>query len=127
MTGRRFVAGWKLDGADRDRLLERFPPIFPDVAADHVTLRTGTDGNTPLPDETSGEIVGEIDDGAGVQALVVRIGGTTDRADGSSYHITWSLDRGQGRATVESNDVIARLGWRALAEPVPVRLDPARF
>lgn len=124
---RRWVTGWKLDPGDREQLLVRFKPLFPDVIADHVTLRTGTDGDTPLPEQTSGEIVGEADDGAGVQALVVRIGGTTDRSDGSTYHITWSLDRSRGRRAVESNEVIARMGWRALAKPVPIRLDPARF
>lgn len=124
---KRVVTGWKLDAADRARLLSRFAPKFADVVADHVTLRTGTDHRTPLPLEQAGEIVGEVDDGAGVQALVVRIGGTTTRSDGSTYHITWSLDRSRGRRAVESNDVIARLGWRPLAEPIPIRLHPARF
>ena len=124
---RRWVTGWKLDDGARKRLLSRFRPCFPDVIADHVTLRTGTNLNTPLPRETSGEIVGEIDDGNGVQALVVRIGGTTDRSDGSTYHITWSLDRARGRRPVESNDVIARLGWRPVPDPIRIRLRPARF
>ena len=124
---RRWITGWKLEEADRARLLSRFPPRFADVVADHVTLRTGTNEYTPLPQEQDGEVVGEIDDGAGVQALVVRIGGTTDRSDGSTYHITWSLDRAGGRRAAESNDVIRRLGWRALPEPLPIRLRPARF
>jgi hypothetical protein len=124
---RRWVTGWKIDEPDRARLLGAFPPLFPDVVADHVTLRTGTDRNTPLPGATRGEIVGEVDDGAGVQALIVSIAGTTNRCDGSTYHITWSLDRHKGRRPVESNDVIAWLGWRSLAEPVPIRLRPARF
>lgn len=124
---RRWVTGWKLETSDRDQLLMRFEPLFPDIIADHVTLRTGTDHKTPLPRDTRGEIVGEIDDGAGVQALVVRIGGSTDRCDGSTYHITWSIDRARGRRPVESNDVIARLGWRTLPEPIPIRLKPARF
>jgi hypothetical protein len=124
---RRWVTGWKLDAEDRERLLERFRPVFPDVVADHVTLRTDTNAGTPLPRETRGQVVGEIDDGAGVQALVVEIGGTTDRSDGSTYHVTWSLDCARSRRPVESNDVIARLGWRSLPEPVPIRLHPARF
>jgi hypothetical protein len=124
---RRYVTGWTLAEADRARLLLQFTPLFPDVVADHVTLRTGTDGDTPLPSETEGEIVGEIDDGEGVQTLVVRIGGTTSREDGSTYHITWSLDRASGRRAVESNAVLARLGWRALPEPIPLALTPAHF
>lgn len=124
---RRWVTGWKLEASDRENLVARFKPLFPDVIADHVTLRTGTDHMTALPRETRGEVVGEIDDGVGLQALIVRIGGTTDRSDGSTFHITWSLDRASGRRPVESNDVIAQLGWRGLAEPVPIRLKPARF
>jgi hypothetical protein len=87
----RQITGWKLDRADRTRLLDLFPPRFGETVADHVTLRFGTDGQTPLPAESLGEVVGETDDGSGVQALVVRIGGTIDRGDGSVYHITWSL------------------------------------
>ena len=121
------MTGWKLDDRERVSLLARFAPLFPDVVADHVTLRTGTDHRTGLPRETRGEIVGEVDDGAGVQALVVSIAGTTKRADGSTYHITWSLDRARGRRPVESNDVIVRLGWRPLAEPLSLTLRPARF
>lgn len=123
----RVVTGWKLDRAERASLLVRFPPLFPDVVADHVTLRSGTDANTPLPLDQYGEIVGEIDDHEGVQALVVRIGGSTIRADDGVFHITWSLDRARGRGAKESNEVIARLGWRPLAEPIPIRLHPARF
>jgi len=47
--------------------------------------------------------------------------------DGGVYHITWSLDRGRGREAVQSNDVIADLGWRRLPDPVPIRIIPARF
>lgn len=126
-TNARLVTGWKLDRIDRASLLARFPPLFPDVVADHVTLRSGTDANTPLPLDERGEIIGEIDDREGVQALVVRIGGTCVREDEGTFHITWSLDRARGRHARESNDVIERLGWRPLAEPIPIRLHPARF
>ena len=121
----RQITGWKLDRDDRVRLLGQFSPRFSKAVADHVTLRFGTDPSTPLPAETAGEIVGEIDDGAGVQALVVRIGGTTARGDGSHFHITWSL--GAGRRAKESNDIIARLGWRPVTPPVLIRLKPARW
>ncbi|MCC2981344.1 hypothetical protein [Sphingomonas sp. IC4-52] len=124
---RHWVTGWILGADERERLLERFTPRFPDVIAHHVTLRFGVEDGTPLPTETRGEIVGEIDDGAGVQALIVAIAGTTERGDGGTYHVTWSLDRKRGRRPVESNDVIARFGWQPLAELVPIRLQPARF
>jgi hypothetical protein len=115
----RYV-GWALDGADRERLLKDFPPAYPNVVADHVTL--GLDGSGPPPRAGRAEVVGRTDDGAGVQALVVRIDGTTDRPDGSTYHLTWSL--GPGRRAVESNDVLAARGWERIDPPRPIRLIP---
>lgn len=116
--------GWLVDEADRAVLLERFPPLWPDVIAHHVTLASQT--GQPLPTETGGDVVGQVDDGEGLQALVVAIGGTTDRPDGSTYHITWSLDRARGRQPIQSNDVLRERGWEAV-EPIPIRLAPAEF
>jgi 3-dehydroquinate synthase len=61
--------GWLLDTRDRAALLERFPPRWPDVIAHHVTLESLS--TAPLPTETAGEVVGHVDDGEGLQALVV--------------------------------------------------------
>ncbi|MDB5495087.1 MAG: hypothetical protein JWP86_2424 [Phenylobacterium sp.] len=123
MAGRPGFVGWSLDPDEREALLKRFAPRYPNVVADHVTLKFG-DRAAALPTETAGEIVGEADDGAGVQAMVVRIGGTTERPDGSTYHITWSL--APGRQAKESNDVIARVGWRDLG-PARVTLHPRAY
>jgi hypothetical protein len=117
--------GWKLDRGQREELLRRFPPKYRNVVADHVTLRTKAARDAPLPQENEGEIVGRADDGKGVEAMAVRIGGTTDRPDGSIYHITWSLE--DGRRAKESNDVLAEQGWVDFDEPVPVKLQPARW
>jgi hypothetical protein len=119
------VTGWKLDRAERAKLLERFAPEWPDVIADHVTLDAKARQDAPLPPESRAEIVGSVSDGAGLQALVVAIDGSTDRPDGSTYHITWSLDRRRGRKPVESNTVIAERGWDRLDKPVPIRVSPA--
>jgi hypothetical protein len=124
MPVRRFV-GWMLDRADRQRLLAMLPPAYRDVVADHVTLAYGVSVRADLPRERAGEIVGRVDDGNGVEALVVSIGGSTRRPDGGTYHITWSLDRRRGRQAVESNDVLARQGWEPLAAPIRVGLTPA--
>ena len=114
-----------MDAEERAQLLVRIPPKFANVIAEHVTLQLS--GTCDLPAARSGEVVGEIDDGAGVQALIVRIAGTTNRPGGSTYHITWSLDRSRGRKPVESNEVIRKFGWRPLPEPIPIQLRPARF
>ena len=119
------VTGWKLPQADRDALLQRFPPRYDKVIADHVTLRTGARPSTPLPRKPEARVVGRADDGNSLECLVVELDGTTDRPDGSTYHITWSL--GPGRTARESNDVLRDRGWEYLPAPIPVELDPARF
>ena len=119
------VIGWKIDADQRRELVQQFPPLFENLVADHVTLRGHAARDAALPEENEGEIVGRTDDGEGVEAMVVAIDGTTDRPDGRTYHITWSL--ADGRRAKESNDVIAARGWRALDLPMPVRLTPARF
>ncbi|GAB3769547.1 hypothetical protein GCM10028796_34790 [Ramlibacter monticola] len=119
------VIGWKLDRAEREALLARFPARHPKAIADHVTLRSRVSEQAGLPPSTVGEIVGRSDDGAGVEAMVLRIDGSTVRPDGGTYHITWSL--AEGREARESNDVIRQHGWVAVEPPVPVRLDAANF
>lgn len=121
---RRFYVGWLVEPSQRHKLLARFPPAYAQVVAHHVTLKFGDRAARP-PTETQGEIVGEADDGKGVQALVVRIGGSTERPDGGTYHITWSL--AAGRAAKESNDVIRDHGWKPIDEPAPVTLHPKTF
>jgi hypothetical protein len=117
--------GWLLDERDRAALLQRFPPRWPDIIAHHVTLESHTD--KPLPVETAGEVVGHVDDGQGLEAMVVRIGGTTERPDGSTWHITWSLDDSLGRKAIQSNDVLRERGWDLFDTPIPIRLIPAAF
>ena len=118
------VIGWKLDRQQRDELLRQFPPRYAQAVADHVTLRTDAK-EEPLPSSVRAAIVGRADDDQGVEAMVVTLDGTTDRPDGSTYHITWSL--GSGRRARESNDVLKERGWAELDHPIPVTIEPARF
>lgn len=119
------VVGWKLDGWQRGRLLERIVPRYPHVVADHVTLAAKVAAGTPLPDPVAARAVGQVDDGRGVQALVVEIFGSTDRPGGGTYHITWSL--GPSRQAKESNDVLAARSWQTFREPIDLILEPARW
>jgi len=119
------VTGWNLPRDEREQLLRRFPPRYAEAVADHVTLRVGATAETPLPREVTAEIVGRADDGDSLECLVVSLDGSTDRPDGSTYHITWSL--GPGRKARESNDVLRDRSWDALPAPIPVTLRPARF
>jgi hypothetical protein len=118
------VTGWKLPRDERERLLRRFPPRYENVIADHVTLRVGN--GSPLPRKPDdARIVGRADDGNSLECLVVEMEGSTDRPDGSTYHITWSL--GAGRKPIESNDVLRERGWQPIDAPLPIELEPARF
>src|SRR5688500_15251137 len=119
------VIGWRLDRGEREAILRRFPPTYRNVDADHVTLAIDTADDAPLPQENEGEIIGRTDDGRGLEAMAVRVGGTSDRPDGSIYHITWSLE--DGRRANESNDVLAEHGFVPFDEPVPITLQPARW
>ena len=106
-------------------LLERFPAKYERVIADHVQLSTGATASTPLPREAAARVVGRADDGHSLECLVVELDGTTDRPDGSTYHITWSL--GPGRRAKDSNDVLREQGWEPLPAPIDIELQPARF
>jgi hypothetical protein len=119
------VTGWKLGAEDRERLLEQFPPKYENTVADHVTLRVGGGPDTPLPPHVDAGVVGRADDGESLECLVVEIDGSSDRPDGSTYHLTWSL--GPGRRAKESNDVLRELGWTPIDEPIPIHLEPARW
>jgi hypothetical protein len=121
-----YVTGWKLPrNGERERLLERFPPKYERTIADHVTLQTGATEDTPLPRDVEARIVGHGDDDDSLECLVVEIDGTTDRPDGSTYHITWSL--GEARRARESNDVLRERGWQRLDRPIPIELEAAKF
>jgi hypothetical protein len=125
MTKPGTVTGWKLPRDERDQLLEYFPPKYENVVADHVTLRVGASPDTPLPPKPGARIVGRADDGDSLECLVVELDGTTDRPDGSTYHITWSL--GPDREARESNDVLRDSGWEPIDAPIRVELEPSRF
>lgn len=122
---RQVTIGWSLDRVQRQDLLAKFPPAYPRAVADHVTLKSRVPMDTPLPRPQQAEIIGRVDDDKGVEAMVVRIAGATDRPGGGTYHITWSL--AEDREARESNDAIGELGWASLPEPIPVLLEPARF
>src|SRR5581483_8771581 len=120
------VTGWKLSEVDRELLLRQFPPKYDNVVADHVTLRSDANAETPLPAKPdSSRVIGRADDGRSLECLVVEIDGTTDRPDGSTYHITWSL--GPGRRARESNDLLRDRRWDYIEAPIAIDLEPARF
>ena len=118
------ILGWKLDLAGRTELLARFPPVYAETVADHVTF--GRKSKAPaMPEADRATVVGRADDGRGVEALVVEVNGTTGRWDGGTYHVTWSL--GPGRKAKESNEVIAAQGWQPVEGRPGAGLIPAEW
>ena len=96
---------------ERELLLRRFPPKYENVVADHVTLRVGATPDTPLPHKPQARaVVGRADDGRSLECLVVELDGTTDRPDGSTYHITWSLGPAPQGAREQRCAARSRLG-----------------
>jgi len=91
-------SGWLPDPGERQDLLARFPPRHPIVVAHHATLEFGDEPAT-APTAVSGEILGWVDDGKGVQALVLALDSGAHRPDGAIHHITWSLAEKPGKAT----------------------------
>ncbi|HXG81601.1 MAG TPA: hypothetical protein VNJ05_07355 [Sphingomicrobium sp.] len=126
MRGPGNVIGWQLDRGQREELLRRFPPRYPDAIADHVTLKAGAE-HAELPKPVEASIVGRCDDQDSLECLVVEVDGTTDRPDGSIFHITWSLDKSKGRKARESNDVLKERGWTSLGNSIPIQVDPAKW
>ena len=121
---RRRTNGWLLHPLERNELLKLHPPRYADVVAHHVTL-TSSFEKVDVPAPTRGTIVAHVDDDKGVEALIVEIAGSTDRPDGGTYHITWSLDRSRNREAKESNDAIEKCSWQRLATPREIELMPA--
>ncbi len=79
----------------RTRLLAVFPPKFPELRADHVTLQLGAAADAVLPDVRQISIVGVAADENIIQALVVEVDGVPASPKGRPYHITWSWDPAQ--------------------------------
>lgn len=108
--------GWMVPDTQRALVLAQFPPRFAVVKATHVTLEFET---KEIPADASIEIVGYATDDVGVEALICRVDGETERPDGLIFHLTLSV--AEDRASKESNEVIATHGWKPLPEPMAIR------
>ena len=107
----------------RNKLLTIFPPSYKErVVAHHVTVQFGNVTADDIPTGEEIKIVGVLDTGDGLQALVVSVDGKVDREDGSVYHITWSLSNGY--KPVDSNKMIKKLGYNEIDHPVLVDFEP---
>lgn len=115
--------GYLITQQSREELLKVFPPIYPKVVCHHITREFGTSKDTPPPEmPNNAQVIGYVDSGDGVEALVVSINGETTRPDGKLYHITHSL--ADGRRAAESNNYISDA---IRINPINITVEPKNF
>jgi len=91
---------YELSKESKAMLKAKFPPKYPDVRYDHVTIEMGGLGaHLPEPAQKV-EVVGIADDGNGIEAFIVRVNGTPMRKDGRAWHITASFDSSKNAPAV---------------------------
>jgi len=116
---------YTLTEPSRTKLLQAMPPKFPDVIAHHATVQFGVPKTAEVPAPAKLQVVGYASDES-LEAAVVSVDGSTKRPDGSTYHITISLDRSLGRKPVQSNDVV-KAGWTSVTpfdiDTIPQKLN----
>lgn len=117
--------GYSIDGAVRDKLLERFPPMFDRVAMHHITYQYGVEESLP-PTATVAKIIATVSNDR-AQALIVEINGTTKRPNGQTFHITVSYAASQGASAKDSNQAIAESPWEPLERPMTIPITPRWF
>lgn len=117
-------SGWELDEDSKTKLLKIFAPKFNDVIAHHITLKFPVKSNSDDPPAVSASVVGYACDDS-LECLVVEIDGTTERPDDKTYHITWSLDREEGRTPSQSNALL-KDGWEQV-DPISINVTPKVF
>lgn len=115
-------SAYVLDEHSRNLLKEKFPPKYPEFIGHHITYKFGVaKGSEPPSDPSSVNVIGYADED-GLEALVVSIDNSSERPDGSVYHITWSLDRSKGKKPVHSNDLV-KSGYDKI-EPIKISVKP---
>jgi hypothetical protein len=113
-------SAYVIDEISRKRILDTFPPQFPEVIAHHVTHKFPDDSAPPHRDLI--EVVGYASDHR-LECLVISLDGFTERPNGGIYHITLSIDREQGAKPVHSNHII-KAGWTPLDESFHITAQP---
>lgn len=115
---------FELDKKSRRQLAKVFAPKYPEFVGHHITYKFGVSNDAKIPSvPKSVQVIGYVDDGEGIEALVVSINGSKDRPDGNTYHITWSLDREKGKKPMHSNNLIATQGFKNV-KPIKIAVKP---
>lgn len=113
-----------LDEESRQELTQHFPPRYDNFIGHHITVNFGVPADAEAPNPASVKVIGHVDSGDGIEALVVSVNGNKNRADGSTYHITWSIDPNSNYKPKDSNALIADKKF-TLTRPIPISTEPA--
>lgn len=98
---------YTLTNVSRKKLYLLYPPKYPDFIGHHITEEFGVPvGTEAPPDPQLVEVVGYIDSGDGVEGFLVEVNGKSERPSGGKYHITWSIDRENGKKPVHTNEYV---------------------
>lgn len=124
--GKSKYIGWELTERSRNMLLGLYLPKYKRVLAHHVTYKFGTNDPSLIPEVSKFQVVGYVCDGYGIEGLVISIDGNTKREDGSTYHITWSLDPATHKP-VQTNNVLKEKGFEPFAVPINIEMVPKSF
>jgi len=116
---------YELTEKSRKVLYIMYRPKYPDFIGHHITEEFGVANDSAPPSTpTLVEVVGYIDDGNGVEGFLVEVDGTSNRPSGGQYHITWSIDRSNGRKPFHTNNII---GDAKKISPVKIDVIPNVF
>ena len=108
-----------LSDESRELLMKKFPPKYDKVVAHHITVEFGVPNDTSPPPEAELKVVGYADSKDGLEALIVAVDGQSKREDGSTYHITWSLDPDKYKP-VDSNTLVKGRHTMTMRTPISV-------
>lgn len=108
-----------LSDESREQLMKKFPPKYDKVVAHHITVEPGVPNNSSPPPEAELKVVGYADSKDGLEALIVAVDGQSKREDGSTYHITWSLDPDKYKP-VDSNKLVKGRHTMTMRTPISV-------
>jgi hypothetical protein len=110
---------YKLTEMSRNLLLAKFSPKFENVSVHHITYRWGVKKDAGLPPEISSVKVIGYASNEHIECLVCLVDGTTDRIDGSTYHITISYD--SHSAAKDSNDLLQNTSYERI-DPIEIEV-----
>jgi hypothetical protein len=116
------MVGWKISEAQRRSLLLAFPPRYKRVLAEGIGLPRRQQV-VPLPVATRALVVGELDDGRALQALMIRVQSYIDSPGGGLFHMLWSADTEQPLDPAIVDQAISTVGWRQ-TPLLPIQLTP---